>query len=124
MFENKLKDLMRQIHKVINNPTADNTLPSNSYYLENGDVLCCPRKNGVSRFPYSADGLNMWAYSSGVIHAVEGVFNVFHPVHSEHESSVNFFVGIPQADGTYFPISILGSGQQLIEPFKYSQKSL
>ena len=64
MFENKLKDLMRQIHKVINNPTADNTLPSNSYYLKNGDVLCCPRKNGVSRFPYSADGLNMWAYTT------------------------------------------------------------
>lgn len=118
MFENKLKELMGQIGKVIKNPTADNTLPSNSYYLENGDVLCCPRKNGISRFPYSCDGLNMWVYSSGVIHAVEGVFNVFHPVHSEHESSVNFFVGIPQTDGTYFPISILGSGQQLIEPFK------
>ena len=118
MFENKLKELMEQITYTVSNPSADNTLPSNAYYLSGGDVLCCPRKNGVSRFPYSCDGLNMWAYSSGVIHAVEGTFNVFHPVHSEHESSVNFFVGIPQADGTYFPISILGSGQQLIEPFK------
>lgn len=117
MFENKLKELMEQITYTVSNPSADNTLPSNAYYLSGGDVLCCPRKNGVSRFPYSCDGLNMWAYSSGVIHAVEGTFNVFHPVHSEHESSVNFFVGIPQDDGTYFPISILGSGQQLIEPF-------
>lgn len=117
-MKNKLIELMAQINNVIENPTADNTLPSNAYFLENGDILCCERKNGISRFPYSCDGLNMWAYSNGVIHAVEGVFNVFHPVHSEHESSVNFFVGIPQADGTYFPISILGSGQQLIEPFK------
>ena len=117
MFENKLKELMEQITYTVSNPSADNTLPSNAYYLSGGDVLCCPRKNGVSRFPYSCDGLNMWAYSNGVIHTVEGVFNVFHPVHSEHESSVNFFVGIPQDDGTYFPISILGSGQQLIEPF-------
>lgn len=118
MFENELRKLMTQIEKVIKNPASDNTLPSNSYFLDNGDILCCQRKNGVSRFPYSSDGFNMWVYSSGVIHAVEGVFNVFHPVHSEHESSVEFFAGIPQKDGTYFPISILGSGQQLIEPFK------
>lgn len=118
MFESKLKDLMKQINKVVKDPSADYALPSNAYYLENGDVLCCPRKNGVSRFPYSADGLNMWVYSSGVIHAIEGVFNLFRPVHHEHESSINFFVGIPQADGTYFPISILGGGQQLFEPIK------
>lgn len=117
MLENKLIELMEQINNVINNPSPDNTMPSNAFFLKNGDILCCERKNGVSRFPYSYDGLNLWAYSNGIIHAVEGVFNVFHPVHSEHESSVNFFVGIPQADGTYFPISILGSGQQLIEPF-------
>ncbi len=118
MFESKLKELMEQINKVVQDPFSDRALPSNAYYLENGDVLCCPRKNGVSRFPYSADGLNMWVYSTGVIHAIEGVFNVFRPVHHEHESSVNFFVGIPQADGTYFPISILGGGQQLFEPIK------
>ncbi|MBP3600201.1 MAG: hypothetical protein J6J30_03880 [Clostridia bacterium] len=116
-MKNKLIELMAQINDVMENPTAENKLPSNAYFLKNGDILCCQRKNGVSRFPYSCDGLNLWAYSNGVIHAVEGVFNVFHPVHSEHESSVNFFVGIPQTDGTYFPISVLGSGQQLIEPF-------
>ena len=118
MFESKLKELMKQINNVVENPSADYALPSNAYYLENGDILCCPRKNGVSRFPYSADGLNMWVYSSGVIHAIEGTFNVFNPVHHEHDSSVNFFVGIEQADGTYFPISILGGGQQLFEPIK------
>jgi hypothetical protein len=55
MFENKLKELMEQITYTVSNPSADNTLPSNAYYLSGGDVLCCPRKNGVSRFPYSCD---------------------------------------------------------------------
>ena len=118
MFEAKLRDLMKQINEIVKNPSADSSLPSDAFFLDGGEVVCCERKNGISRFPYSADGLNMWVYSNGVIHAIEGVFNALPPVHHEHGSPINFFAGIPQEDGTYFPVCVMGSYKQLYEPFK------
>lgn len=117
MFEAKLKQLMEQINQATQNKSAENSLPGNALYLENGDVLCLPRREGVSRFPYQSGGFTMWAYSDGVIHAIEGVHNVFRPIHVDGDSQVNFFVGLPYGDGTYFPISILGGTKQLFEPF-------
>ena len=117
MFEKKLKELMTLINKTANNKGEHNSLPGNTYYLENGDVLCLPRNTGVHRFPYQSGGFTMWAMSNGVINAVDGVLQVFHPIHIEHESCVNFFVGLPNGDGTYFPISVLGGGKQLFEPY-------
>lgn len=117
MFEKKLKELMRQIENTVNNKGPHNSLPGDTYYLDNGDVLCLQRKTGVHRFPYQAGGFTMWAMSDGVINAVDGILRVFHPIHLDHESSVNFFVGLPTEDGTFFPISILGGGKQLFEPY-------
>ena len=113
----KIKDLMKQIENTINNKGPHNTLPGDTYYLDNGDILCLPRKTGVHRFPYQAGGFTMWAMSNGVINAVDGILRVFYPIHLDHDSSVNFFVGLPNGDGTYFPISILGGGKQLFEPY-------
>ncbi len=117
MFEQKLKNIMGQIETALKNAGPDNSLPGNAFYLENGDVLCCQRNSGVHRFPYQDGGFTMWAFSNGVIFAVEGVLNVFRPIHLEHDSSVNFFACVKQDDGTYFPISILGGGKQVFEPY-------
>ena len=117
MFEKKLKELMEQIKRTTENKGPHNELPGNAYYLENGDVLCLQRNTGVHRFPYQAGGFTMWAHSDGVIHAVDGLLRVFNPTHMNLDSSVNFFVGIPNGDGTYFPISVLGGGKQLFEPY-------
>ena len=117
MFEQNLKDIMAQIRRAVDQPSADRALPADACFLESGAILCRPRKSGVSRYPYSADGLNLWAYSNGVIHAIEGTFNVFRPVHHENESSVQFFAGLPLEDGTYFPVPVLGGGKSTYEPF-------
>ena len=117
MFEQKLKELMTQIGKAVDNAGPDNQLPGNTYYLDNGDVLCCQRESGVHRFPYQAGGFTMWAHSNGVIYAIDGSLRVFRSIHLDYESSINFFVGIPNNDGTYFPISVLGGGKQLFEPY-------
>ena len=117
MFEQKLKEIMAQIKATTENKGAHNQLPGNTYYLQSGDVLCLPRTTGVHRFPYQAGGFTMWAMSNGVINAVDGILRVFYPIHLDHDSSVNFFVGLPNDDGTYFPISILGGGKQLFEPY-------
>lgn len=117
MFEKKLKELMAQIKKAEENKGPDNTLPGNAYYLENGDVLCLQRETGVHRFPYQSGGFTMWAQSNGVIYAADGALRVFRSIHLDYESSINFFVGIPNGDGTYFPISVMGGGKQLFEPY-------
>jgi len=117
MFEAKLRELMLQIEKATKNKNEENSLPGNALYLENGDVLCLPREHGVSRFPYQSGGFTMWAYSDGSIHAIEGIHNIFRPIHVDGDSQVNFFVGLPYGYGTYFPISILGGTKQLFEPF-------
>ncbi len=121
MFEQKLKVIMEQINSALKNKSADNALPGNTFYLENGDILCCERESGISRYPYQDDGFTLWAYSNGYIYATESVLQVFRYMHMDNDSSINFFVGIPTGDGTYFPISILGSGKQLFEPFKVNR---
>ena len=89
-FENKIKELMELIVQTLERRLSDESLPENTFYLNNGDILCCPRKNGESRYPYVSDGLTLWAYSNGTVQITEGVFNVFRPVHTENESPVNF----------------------------------
>ena len=37
MFEQKLKSIMEQIGATLSNKSADNSLPGNTFYLENGD---------------------------------------------------------------------------------------
>lgn len=117
-FENKIKELMELIAQTLERRLSDESLPENTFYLNNGDILCCPRKNGESRYPYVSDGLTLWAYSNGTVQITEGVFNVFRPVHTENESPVNFFAGIKRSDGTFFPISVTGGCRQLFEPFE------
>lgn len=118
MYEKKLKSIMLQIEQTLKNKGADNSLPGNTFYLDNGDILCLERESGVSRYPYQDDGFTLWAHSNGYIYATESVLDVFRYMHMDNDSSINFFVGIPNGDGTYFPVSVLGSGKQLFEPFK------
>ncbi len=113
MLAEKIRTILSEIEK-----QKDHSMPGNTYFMKNGEVLCCERKHGESRFPYSHDGYLLWAHSTGHIHAKDGLFNVFKPLYDLAEPSVEFFAGVKQEDGTYFPISVLGASKQLFEPFE------
>ena len=53
----EIKNLFKEIHEMESNSFSSLSLPENTYFLKDGRILCLPRKNGVSRFPYGKDGL-------------------------------------------------------------------
>lgn len=115
MLIKKVKELTEKIEKCVNSETALR-LPGNVYYLEDNEILCCPREFGESRFPYDSNGYTMWVHSTGHIHVKDGLFNVFKPLYDNCEPSVEFFVGMENPDRTYFPVSLTGAAKQLFEP--------
>ena len=114
----KTEMLLREIEELRENPTADKKLPQNTFYLNENDILCCERDRGESRYPYDADGLVVWAHSSGYIDACESTFTVFKTAHYSEDPSIGFFAGIPLDNGEFYPISVLGSSRQLFEPLE------
>ena len=90
----KIKDLLCQIEELKANPDPDKKLPQNSFYLNENDILCCEREKGESRYPYDADGLVVWAKSSGYIDACESTFSIFKTVNFAEDPSIGFFAGI------------------------------
>ncbi len=54
-FDKQLKNIMNQIN--IFKATDDNSLPQNTFYLGENQILCRERDYGVSRFAYDANGL-------------------------------------------------------------------
>ncbi len=117
MLIQKTKALMAEINEIMANPEAASKMPRNTYFMKNGDVLCGDRACGESRFPYSSNGTLFWAHSTGHIHVKDCMFNLFKPIYDASEPSIEFFAGIPQEDGRYFPIALLGSAKQLFEPY-------
>lgn len=116
MLTSEIKNILSQIEELQQNPSADYTLPQNSFYLKDGKIVCFEREGGESRHPYDSDGLVVWARSSGYIEACESTFSIFKPVHFSDDPSVNFFAGIPMETGEFYPVSILGVNRQLFEP--------
>lgn len=112
----KIVSILSQIQELEARPAPDKKLPQNTFYLGERDIVCYPRENGESRYPYDADGLVVWARSSGYIEACESTFNIFQTVHFSEDPSINFFAGIPMDSGDYYPISLLGASKQLFEP--------
>ncbi|MFV0343569.1 MAG: GH36-type glycosyl hydrolase domain-containing protein [Anaerocolumna sp.] len=83
-----------------------NELPGNTYFLKDGSILCIPRKDGDSRFPYGENGFNLWAYASGYIHANEGLFSPFLRAKEGQEPVIGFFAGMKEKE-TYDVLSLL-----------------
>ncbi len=117
MLKSKIREILLEIERINCETDPKGKMPQNTYFMEDGKVLCLERANGESRFPYSSDGYILWAHSSGFIHAKNGLFNVFKPVFDSGEPAVEFFAGIENQDKTYFPISLLGAAKQLFEPY-------
>lgn len=112
-FETQLKDILRKINDF--KATANNSLPQNTFYLDENQILCRERKNGVSRFPYDADGLVVWATSNGQINAYDSMFNIFRELNNNEDASIAFFGGLRMKNGRFFPVSLFDCHSQLFE---------
>ncbi|MBR4071949.1 MAG: hypothetical protein IKK26_05285 [Clostridia bacterium] len=124
MLTAEIKNILSQVEALKANPSAENALPQNSFYLEDGKIVCFEREVGESRHPYDADGLVVWARSSGNIEACESLFSIFKPNHFSDDPSISFFAGIPMENGDFYPVSILGVNRQLFEPLAVERYSV
>ncbi len=93
-------------------------LPEKCYFGEGGAVLCYPREDGASRYPYSCDGFTLWAYSSGYISLNESTYYFILPADDGKAPYAAFFGGIQKRGGGYFPVSITGAARQATEKVK------
>lgn len=107
----EIKTLFNEIHELTTDTSSALSLPENTYFLKDGRILCLPRKNGVSRFPYGGDGFTAWVYSSGYISINESTFYLFLPSEEGKEPYMAFFAGEQRKDGKYEKISLLGAAR-------------
>ena len=74
--------------------SKNNSLPENTYFLNDELILCTDRKYGDSRYPYSVDGFTLWAHASGNIAVNESNYFLFPPTLEGKQPSLTFLGGI------------------------------
>lgn len=107
-FQKKVKDLLNKVHS--SKAEKNNVLPGDCCFLNDDEFLCNRRKFGDSRYPYSVDGLTLWAYSSGNVKIEESTFNILLDFCEGKEPNLAFYTGVKEENG-YFPVSITGAGK-------------
>ena len=106
-MKEQLLELIDKIHHAIE--SGEGKTVQETYALPGGDMLCLPREFGDSRYPYDADGMVLWAHTTGYIDAFESLFNVFRTANYNEDAVVLFFAGEKREDGRYAPVSITGA---------------
>lgn len=112
MTKIEILELVQKVHSF--NKSKENTLPDNSYFLDEDTILCYPRKYGISRYPYHKDGLVMFPNTNGDVQCVDGMFTIFKCNEYSEEANTGFFAGEKYGDG-FMPISVTGANCQLYE---------
>ena len=120
MLKEKVLKLLNDIEMLKDKNLEECKLPENTYYLNDTDILCLERTEGVSRYPYEMDGLNLWALSNGHINVNESNLIIFRTAYLADFPSLEFWGGV-RNDKEWFPISITGSTKQLYEPVEVSR---
>ena len=105
-IQSKVKELIEKVK----NRGEENRLPSKSYFLNKDEIVCFKREFGDARYPYSTDGLTLWAYSSGNVKIEESTFNVILNFAEGKEPNLAFYLGEKKGD-KYFPVSLTGAGK-------------
>ncbi len=114
-MKSKLYSLLNQINELLENKENAAKLPDNTFYMGNDLILTGVRRKGVSRYPYSRDGLVVWASHNGYITANESDFVVFRPSYTDEMPCLGFFMGVPH-NGGFYPISVSEANSQLYTP--------
>ena len=117
LFKDRVEELQKKIQNIQNDTETNkqNKLPENCWFLSESEVVCFERPFGDSRYPYSKDGLTLWAYASGGLRILNGTFNVvLDSYFGGHVPNLCFYVGRKMGD-KYFPISLTGAGRVPME---------
>lgn len=117
MLKEKLQEIIATEQRLRRDKAfaEERAIPENCFLLGDGEVLCYPRGTGDSRYPYSADGLTLWAYASGAMSLNESAFYYILPADEGKEPYTAFFGGKAERDGSFTPISITGVARQARE---------
>ena len=105
----EILDLYKQARKVILNPSEERSIQGKCHYLKNDVILCLPNPYGDIRYPYSKDGLTLWAYASGNISINESNFFVVPLTDEGKEPYLNFYAGLKNKKDKYDIYSLTGN---------------
>ena len=96
VMQNDMYRVMRLVHDFLKDERQKQQmkLPSEAYFLNEDEIVCFQRKRGDSRYPYTFDGLTLWAYSSGNVKIQESAFNILLGWENSLEPGLAFFFGI------------------------------
>lgn len=115
---NGFEKIIKKVHEFLSDNAArkNGKLASGCYFINADDVLCLPRDFGDSRRPYSANGLTLWAHSSGNIKIEESTFNYNLEFDCGKDPKIAFYFGENGKrdkvgeNNEFLPVSITGAG--------------
>ena len=108
-MQNEVANLLKECRKVLKEQSPDSSLVSNCFYLRNNKILALRNPDGDSRYPYSKDGLTLWAYASGNIVINQSNFFISPLTIEGKEPYINFYGGIKNKKGQYDVFSLSGN---------------
>lgn len=111
-MKEKIAQLFEKIQGVFSCDSEDCRLPENTFFLDDGEILCLPRRNGDSRYPYGVDGFYLWAYQSGYFTSNESSFTIFPLSEEGKRPYLAFFFGEKTGVNAYHPVSFTGAAIQ------------
>ncbi len=109
-----VKSYFQLIADVEKEPDKYKFIAGQCYFIDSEKVLSMEKSFGNSRYPYAADGMTVWATSSGNITVEESTLHIFPDTTEGREPRLAFFLGEKAGEG-YFPVSLTGCGKQLYE---------
>ena len=108
-MNNEIISLFKECRKAIKEKRPENRLVSNCFYLKGDKILALRNPYGDSRYPYSVDGLTLWAYASGNIVINQSNFFVSPLTVEGKEPYINFYAGIKNSKDKYDYFSLTGN---------------
>lgn len=109
-MDKRSKELFEKAVAAAEGKESVGRMPSGCFFLTADDVLCRKQKKGDARYPYSCDGLTLWAYASGNAKIEESTFNIVLPFTGGRAPNLCFYIGVKKGD-KFFPVSVTGAGK-------------
>lgn len=106
---NEILKLIKEIKSVKSSKNESSSINDQIFFLKNDNILALRNPIGDSRFPYTVDGLTLWAYASGNISINQSNFFIIPPTVEGKEPYINFYGGINNKNNKYDVFSLTGN---------------